>query len=82
MGLPLGENTVTFFFVNKTAQSASNMGPTPTSVLVKDGMMYPVVVKSAANCRIGSVAFSDELSTFLMSLEDRKTHEKKTSHES
>ena len=56
-------NTVTSCLVNNTVQSASHMGPTPTSVLVKDGMMYPVVLKSAANCGIGSVAFSDELST-------------------
>ena len=39
------------------------MGLTPTSVLVKDVMMYPVVGKYSANCRIVSVAVSDNLST-------------------
>ena len=39
------------------------MGPTPMSVLVKDGMMYPVVGKSAANWGIGRVAFDDYFST-------------------
>ena len=39
------------------------MGPTPTRVLLKDGMMYPVVVKSSANCRIGSVAVAHYLFT-------------------
>ena len=32
-------------------------------MLVKDGMMYPVVGKSATNCGIGSVAVADDLST-------------------
>ena len=63
IGLPPGDNTVTYLLVNKTVQSAYHVGPTPTSVLVKYGMMYPVVVKSAANCIIGSVAVADELST-------------------
>ena len=49
MGLPPGENTVTDCLVNKTVQSASHMGLTPTRVLVKDGMMYPVFVKSSDN---------------------------------
>ena len=40
------------------------MGPTPMSVLVNDGMMYPVVWKSAANCGIGRVHFSADVSTF------------------
>ena len=39
------------------------MGPTPTSVLVKEGMIYPVVVKSDSNCGIGSIAVSDNFST-------------------
>ena len=39
------------------------MGPTPTSMLVKDGMMYPVVGKSAAKCGNGSVAVAADLST-------------------
>ena len=40
------------------------MGPTPMSLLVKDGIMYPVLGKSASNCRIGRVAFADDVSTF------------------
>ena len=63
MGLPSGNNTVTSCFVNKTVRSASQMGPTPTRVLVKDGMMYPVFGKSAATCGIGSEAIVDNLST-------------------
>ena len=39
------------------------MGPTPMSVLVNDGMMYPVVGKSAANCGIGRVDFAADVST-------------------
>ena len=63
MGLPLGDNTVISFFENNTVQFASQMGLPPISVLVKDGMMYPVFGKSAANCRIGSEAVADNLST-------------------
>ena len=47
IGLPFGESTVTSCLVNTTVQSASHMGPTPTSVLLKEVMMYPVVGKSA-----------------------------------
>ena len=43
IGLPPGDNTITSLLVNKTVKSASHMGLTLTSVLVKDGMMYPVV---------------------------------------
>ena len=43
-GLPFGENTVTSFLVKTTVKYASHMGPTPSIVLVKEGMMYPVVV--------------------------------------
>ena len=42
-------------------QCVLHMGSTPTRVLVKDGMMYSVVVKSAANCGIGIVVFTDNL---------------------
>ena len=68
MGLPPGYNTVTSCLVNKTVQSASHMGPIPTRVLVKDDMMYPVVVKSATNCGIGIVAVADDLSTRMLAL--------------
>ena len=44
------------------------MGPTPTRVLVKDGMMYSVFRKYAANCRIGSVAVADDISTFTVAM--------------
>ena len=40
--MPSGENTVTSCFANNPVQSASHMGPTPTRVLMKDGIMYPV----------------------------------------
>ena len=52
MGLTPGDNNVILCLVNKTVQSTLHMVPTPTSRLVKDGMMYPVVGKYAANCRI------------------------------
>ena len=54
---------MTYCLVNNTVQSASHMDPTPTSVLGKDGMMYPVVGKSVANCGIGSVAVAGDIST-------------------
>ena len=63
MRLPLGENSFTSCLLKKTVQFASNMILTPTTVLVKYGMMYPVVGKSSANYRIGSVAVADDLST-------------------
>ena len=53
---PSGDITTTSFFVNKTLQSASQIGPTPISVLVKECMMYPVFGNSAANWGMGSVA--------------------------
>ena len=40
------------------------MGLTPTRVLMKYVIMYPVVGKSSANCGIGSEAVDDNLSTF------------------
>ena len=40
------------------------MGPTPTSVFVKDGMMYHVVGKSATNFGIVSVSVAEDLYTF------------------
>ena len=39
------------------------MGPTPISVLVNVGMMYPVVGNSASNCGIGSAAFAADVAT-------------------
>ena len=39
------------------------MGLTPTSVLVKEGMMYPVVGKSNSNLGIGSIAVDKNVST-------------------
>ena len=44
-------------------QFASQIGPTPMSVFVKVGMMYPFVGKPASNCGIGSVAFAIEHAT-------------------
>ena len=64
MGLPPGENNVTSCLANKTVQSASHMSPTPTLVLLKDGMMYPVVGVSVVNCGIGSVAVAENHSAF------------------
>ena len=49
--------------MDTTVQFASQMGPTPISVLVNVGMMYPVVGKSAPNCGIGSVDFSADVAT-------------------
>ena len=68
MGLPPGENTVTSWLVNKTVQSASHMGLTSTRVVVQNGMIYPAVRKSAANCGIGSAVVAHDLSTFLVSV--------------
>ena len=60
--LPLGDKTVTSCLMKTTVQSALHMGQTPTSVLVKEGMMYPVVGKSDSNCGIGSISVADEFS--------------------
>ena len=49
VGLPFGESNVTSCLVKNIVQSASHLDPTLTSVLVKEGMMYPVVGKSAVN---------------------------------
>ena len=62
IGLLPGENTVTYCLVNTTVQSASHVGPTPTSLLVKECMMYPVVGGSDSNCGIVSVAVADNIS--------------------
>ena len=63
IGLPPGEKTVKSFLGNATVQFALQIGPTPTIVLVKKRMMYPIVGKSDANCWIGSVVVADNLST-------------------
>ena len=55
---------MTACLVNTTVQFASHMGLTPTRVLVKEGMMYPVVGNCDTNCGIGSVALDDDLSNF------------------
>ena len=61
--LPYAESTVTSFFLNAMVQFASQMGPTPMSVLVNDGTMYPIVGKSDANLGIGGGAFADDFSS-------------------
>ena len=42
-------------------QRDTSCHPSPMSVLVKDGMMYPVVRKSAANCGICRVDFAADV---------------------
>ena len=49
IGLHFGKNNVTYCLVKTTVQSASHMGLTPIIVLVKEGMMYPVVGKYVTN---------------------------------
>ena len=68
IGLPSGENMFTSCFLNTTVQLESHMGPTPISVLVKVGIMYPVVGKSSANCGIGRVAFAADVATCPLSV--------------
>ena len=55
-------------FLNNTVQFASHMGPTPISVLVKVGMMYPVVWKFTANFGICRVAFAADAATFSLAV--------------
>ena len=62
--LPSGEITTTSFFVNKTLQYVSQIGPTPINVLVKEGMMYPIVGKSAADCVMVSVTVAVDFTIF------------------
>ena len=61
IGLPSDESTVMSCFLNTTVQFASHMGPTQMSVLVKSGMMNPVVGKSAAIFGIDRVAFATDV---------------------
>ena len=63
IGLPSGNITVTSSFLNTTVNIVSQIGPTPISVFVNLGMIYPVVGHSAANFGIGSVAFTVDIST-------------------
>ena len=63
IGLPSGDINVTYYFLNTNAQFVSQIGPTPISVFVNVGMMYPVVGKSASNCGIGSVAIAFYIDT-------------------
>ena len=64
MGLPCWLYTVTSCLEKVTVQSASQMGPRPTSVCLKDGMTCPVVGKSLACCGIGRLAVATECSTW------------------
>ena len=66
--LPSGNITTASFFVNKTLQSASQIGPTPISVLVKEGIMYPVVGNSAANWGMGIVAVAADFTICLFAV--------------
>ena len=50
--------------MNKTLQSASQIVPTPISVMVKEGMMYHVVGKSADNWVMGSVAIAADFTIY------------------
>ena len=68
IGLPSGDITVTSSFLKNTVQFASQIGPTPISVFVNVGMMYPVVGKSAANSGIGSVAVAIDIATCLFAV--------------
>ena len=64
MGLPSGKSNITSLFLKTTVYFASQMGPTPMSLLVNAGMMYHVAGKSAANCGIGRVAFAADVAIF------------------
>ena len=63
IGVSSDESTVTSCFLKNTVQFVPQMGPTPISVLVKVGMMYPVVGKYYTNCGICRVAFAADVST-------------------
>ena len=54
---------MTSFFLNTTVQYASQIGPTPMSLFMNAGMMYPFVGKSVLTCGMGSVAMAVEFST-------------------
>ena len=65
IGLPYGKSKVTSCVLKATTvQFALQMSPTPMSVLVKSGMIYPVLGKSAANCGIVGVSFTADVATF------------------
>ena len=61
IGLLSGESTVTSCFLITTVQFLSQMGLTPISVLVNDGMMYPIVGNSTANGGIVRLAFDADV---------------------
>ena len=63
MSLPSFKSTVTSFLLITTVQFSSLMGPTPMSVLVNYGMMYPVVGRYAANFGIVRVDFAADVAT-------------------
>ena len=63
IGLPSGDITVTSSFLNTTVQFESQIGPTPISVFLNVGMIYPAVGKSADKCGIGSVSFAVDIAT-------------------
>ena len=63
IGLPYGDMTVTYCFLDTTVQFASQMGPIPISVFVNVGMMYPNVGKYTSKCGICSKAFAVDIDT-------------------
>ena len=66
MGLPPGEYTVTSCLENRTVQSASQMGPKPTRVYLKDGMINPAVGKSFSSWGSEKSAVAVDLLTCLL----------------
>ena len=63
MGRPLAEYTVTSFEVNMTVQPASQIGPMPTNVFAKVGMICPSQGMSWPCCSMGSIAVADDDTT-------------------
>ena len=63
MGRPLADHTVTSFDVNVTVQPALQIGPIPTNVFVKVGMIFPPQGTSWPCCGMGSVVVADDYTT-------------------
>ena len=68
MGRPLAEYNVTSFEVNVTVHPASQIGPIPTNVFLKLGMICLSQGMSWPCCGMGSVSVVDDDTTCLLTV--------------
>ena len=70
-GSHFAEYTVTSFEVNVTVQPTSQIGPLPTNLFVKVGMICPSQGMSWPCCSMSSVAVADDATTFPLAVPTR-----------